>query len=282
MTFPQSCDRLADDLQAAHVAAWRDSRLSLRQYCHRAQLHRPTFWRWVGAVEAAERLANTTQPASPMKRSKRGVVLPTSRRNLAAQAFWAMHVETMTWSGMKLRAYADALNLSRYSLKKWRNRIDAGETDCDWRALLHPAARPLVSAILNASTTSETSESSLTETSRSPRRNFSREEKLAIALEAEQRGVTVSAVARKHDIAPGVLFRWRTELGLGKPKPAKLAVVRLDDATPGNAGKHDLVLNDLLPHPAGMALVELADGRRVFAAVGTDPETVRRYVEAAP
>jgi len=134
----------------------------------------------------------------------------------------------------------------------------------------------------SASTTSETSENSLTESSRSPRRNFSREEKLAIALEAEQRGVTVSAVARKHDIAPGVLFRWRTELGLGKPKPAKLAAVRLDDATPGNAGKHELVLNDLLPHPAGMALVELADGRRVFAAVGTDPETVRRYVEAAP
>jgi hypothetical protein len=128
MTSLQTSDRLADDLRAAHVAAWRDSRLSLRQYCHRAQLHRPTFWRW---VEAAERLANTAQPASPMKRSKRGVALPTSRRNLAAQAFWAMHVETMTWSGMKLRAYADALNLSRYSLKKWRNRIDAGEIDCD-------------------------------------------------------------------------------------------------------------------------------------------------------
>lgn len=34
--------------------------------------------------------------------------------------------------------------------------------------------------------------------------------------------MTVSAVARKHDIAPGVHFRSRTELGLGKPKSADL------------------------------------------------------------
>ncbi len=38
MTSPQSCDRLVADLRAAHVAAWRESGLSLRQYCHRATL----------------------------------------------------------------------------------------------------------------------------------------------------------------------------------------------------------------------------------------------------
>ena len=93
--------------------------------------------------------------------------------------------------------------------------------------------------------------------------------------------MTVSAVARKYDIATGVLFRWRTELGLGKDRPAKLAAVRLDDATSGNSGKHDLVLDNRLPVPEGMALIELADGRRVFAPAGTDPETVRRHMETA-
>lgn len=107
------------------VAAWRDCRVSLRQYFHRAQLHRPTAWRWVGAVEAAESLATTAQSASPMKRSKRGVVLPTSRRNLAAQAFWAMHVEAMTWSGMKPRAPADAL-----AHRTWTRQTDACQARC--------------------------------------------------------------------------------------------------------------------------------------------------------
>lgn len=282
MKSSQSGDRLVADLRAAHVAAWRESGLSLRQYCHRAQLYRPTFWRWVVAIDAARKPMDVEQNASSRRGRKRGVTLLTNRRNRAVQAFWAMHVEAMTWSGMKLRAYADALNLSRYSLKKWRDRIDAGEANSDWRALLHPAARPPVSTILSAITKEETPENGLTDESKSPRRNFSREEKLAIAMEAERQGVTVSAVARKHDIATGVLFRWRTELGLGKEKPAKLVAVRLEDATPGNAGKHDLVLEDLLPLPAGMALIELADGRRVFAPAGTDPEAVRRYVEAAP
>ena len=281
MTSQQGLDRLVADLRAAHVAAWRTSGLSLRQYCHRAQLYRPTFWRWVVAVDDAKRPMDVEGNAPSIRGRKRGVLLSTNRRNQAVQAFWAMHVEAMTWSGMKLRAYADALNLSRYSLKKWQDRIDAGEVSCDWRALLHPAARPPLSASLSDSTKVETPKNGLTDESKSSRRSFSREEKLAIAMEAERQGVTVSAVARKHDIATGVLFRWRTELGLGKDRPARLAPVRLEDATPGNSGKHDHVLDNLLPVPEGMALIELADGRRVFAPAGTDPETVRRHMETA-
>lgn len=281
MTSPKLRDRLVDDLRAAHVAAWRESGLSLRQYCHRAQLYRHTFWRWIVAVDDAKKPMDAEGNAPSSRGRKRGVTLLTNRRNRAVQAFWAMHVEAMTWSGMTVRTYAAALNLSRYSLKKWRDRIDAGEVSCDWRALLHPAARPPASAILNAITKVETPENGLTDESKSSRRSFSREEKLAIAMEAERQGVTVSAVARKHDIATGALFRWRTELGLGKERPAKLAPVRLDDATSGNTGKQDLVLDNLLPLPAGMALIELSDGRRVFAPAGTDPETVRCHVEAA-
>ena len=39
-----------------------------------------------------------------------------------------------------------------------------------------------------------------------------------------------------------------------------------------------LVLQDLLPVPDGMTAVDLSDGRRVFAPVGTDPEAVRVHV----
>jgi hypothetical protein len=38
------------------------------------------------------------------------------------------------------------------------------------------------------------------------------------------------------------------------------------------------VLHDLLRPADGMTAVELGDGRRVFAAEGSVPETVRRHV----
>ena len=64
-------------------------------------------------------------------------------RNRALQAFWAMHVEAMNWGGMSVREYAAALHLSPTSLRKWRDRLDDGEVDIDWRAHLHPSARPV-------------------------------------------------------------------------------------------------------------------------------------------
>ena len=39
-----------------------------------------------------------------------------------------------------------------------------------------------------------------------------------------------------------------------------------------------LVLQDLLPVPDGMTVVDLSDGRRVFAPEGTDPTAVRVHV----
>jgi transposase-like protein len=100
-------------------------------------------------------------------------------------------------------------------------------------------------------------------------------------LETERPGATVSQVARAHRIVTSVLFRWRAELGFGRGKPVKLAAVRIVDE-PEN-GKRDahaelVVVPDILPIPADAVAVELADGRRVFAPAGSDPEAVRRYV----
>jgi len=112
---------------------------------------------------------------------------------------------------------------------------------------------------------------------RSNRRRFSAKEKLAIVLETERPGTTVSQVARNHCIVTSVLFRWRAELGFGREKAAKLVSVRL-------AGKEEvsgasaLMLQNLLPVPDSMAAVDLLDGRRVFAPAGADPEAVRRHV----
>jgi hypothetical protein len=46
---------------------------------------------------------------------------------------------------MSVRDYAAALFLSPTNLRKWRDRLDAGEVEIDWRAHLHPSARPRIS-----------------------------------------------------------------------------------------------------------------------------------------
>ncbi|WP_409977745.1 MULTISPECIES: IS66 family insertion sequence element accessory protein TnpA [unclassified Bradyrhizobium] len=132
-------------------------------------------------------------------------------RNRASQAFWAMHVEALNWSGMELRAYAAAMQLSPHSLRKWRDRLAAGEVTIDWRAHPHPSARPAVSTSARNSqperrlTAAEIGDPAAPKTP--ARRFFSDEEKLAIARETEMPGAKVSAVARKHGIVTGLLFR---------------------------------------------------------------------------
>lgn len=45
--------------------------------------------------------------------------------------------------------------------------------------------------------------------------------------EAEQPGVTVSGIARKHGIVTGLLLCWRMTFGVAQKKRAKLASVAL-------------------------------------------------------
>jgi hypothetical protein len=127
--------------------------------------------------------------------------LTADKRNQAAQAFWAMHVETLNWSGMTLTHYAAATKLSKSSLCRWRNLIDSGEVEIDWRARLHPSARPQISSDVSSAAKDPTTETILTDRvpddpprdRRSNRRSFTNEEKLAIVMEAEQPGASVAA-----------------------------------------------------------------------------------------
>src|SRR5262245_63814268 len=79
----------------------------------------------------------------------------------------------------------------------------------------------------------------------STRRQFSREQKLAIVAEVE-RGATVSEVARRHNVHTSLLFRWRREFGRAssrtnvtsrepEPKPASFLPMRVVAPTPSIA-----------------------------------------------
>ena len=110
-------------------------------------------------------------------------------RNRAVQAFWAIHVEAMNWSGMSVREYAAALHLSPTSLRKWRDRLDDGEMDIDWRAHLHPSARPVAGTSANRTAAGNGLDSCAERrsgaASTAVRRFPTDEQKRAIALESD-------------------------------------------------------------------------------------------------
>jgi transposase-like protein len=132
-------------------------------------------------------------------------------------------------------------------------------------------------------------ENSLTDTTgiaparggRSNRRNFTIAEKYAIVMEAEQPGVSAATVCRRHNIATSMIFRWRVQFGVGQQDSATLAAVRISNGQDGDKPATADVAFDLqsmLPKPDGTEVVELADGRKVFAPVGVDPNTARKHV----
>lgn len=272
---------------AIHIEAWQRSGVSRAVYCLQQGLDEKTFARWLNALAGEEAARKLTEYQTELRREKRreerekglrkrrrnAFGISTDMRHRGMQAFWAMHVEAMNWSGMGVREYAAALSLSPTALRTWRDRLDQGKVTIDWRAHLHPSARPVVST----SASQPASESSLTAAAdgapRAPaaptRRFFSDEQKLAIVMESEQPGATVSGVARKHGIVTGLLFRWRVEAGVAQKKRARLASVALAD---------DTVSTRLRWPPEGMMVVDLPDGRRVFATVGSDPDVVRARV----
>ena len=203
--------------------------------------------------------------------------MSTDARSRALQAFWAMHVEAMNWSGMSVREYATALHLSPTSLRKWRHRLDDGEVHIDWREHLHPSARPGAGTSANRTPPGTGLTAPPTDASGSPRqplrRFFADEQKRAIELESDQPGVSVSQVARKHGIVTGLLFRWRVQFGVAQRKRAKLAPVALSDDAPAI-----LRLRDLVQPPDGMTAIDLPAGRRVFAPAGVDLHAVREHL----
>jgi transposase-like protein len=281
-----------------HIEAWQRSGLSQRRYCRIHRLIGTTFTRWLRTITDAEAAKIRAQNAKifaetehdERRRQRRGrpFKLTANKRSQAVRAFWAMHVETLNWSGMTLTHYAAATKLSRSSLRRWRDLIDGGEVEIDWRAQLHPSARPQISTSASSAAKESVVERDLTDATaadsardgRASRRSFTSDEKLAIVLECEQPGNSVSAVARAHRLATSALFRWRAEFGYGRKAKAELApVVLSSEQSTGKTKPHPAVLAlHVLPLPRGMTAIDLPDGRRVFAPEGSDPDVVRRHV----
>lgn len=265
-----------------HVQAQARSGSTQVRYCAKMGLDVGAFRRW-----KAE-LAEWEDKKKTRNRRCLGFSTPISKdkQHKATQAFWAMHVEAWQWSGLHLRDYAGTHRLSHHSLKRWRNIFDNEEIVVDWRTMLHPSALPLVSTKIGPSAKEKAEAERLTSVieadapppRRATRRRFTTEEKIAILLEAERHGSTISSVGQAHGIATSVMFRWRDQLGMGKEKPVEIVPVRVVEARERGRGGAPSLLADLLPKPDGMVEVELPDGRLVFAPADADPDAVRQEV----
>ena len=175
-----------------HIEAWQKSGLTVTRYCAVHGLTTKSFNVWRREIAGWE----AEKSALSQRRKKHHQPISKDRRRQATQAFWAMHVEAWTWSGLTLREYSGALRLSPYSLKRWRNLIEAAEFAIDWRAMLHPSALPPISNEISNVAKQKVEAKRLTEAieaaaplrEKKRRRRFSDEQKIAIMLEGERHG----------------------------------------------------------------------------------------------
>jgi len=113
------------------------------------------------------------------------------------------------------------------------------------------------------------------------RRRWTREQKQSIVSQCGIGQASVSAVARKHSIAPNLLFRWRRELGIGRPTVAEktaFAPVAVALAQPIKAAT-SVSLVPLSVAQSGLIEIELANGRRLRVDGPIDAAALRRVIE---
>ena len=107
------------------------------------------------------------------------------------------------------------------------------------------------------------------------RRRWSLQDKLRIVEETLQPGVTVSEVARRHGLAPSVVFTWRRlarEGRLGDTGPAFVPV----EITPVPVQAAPMVSSS---RRTGLIEIVLGRGRRIRVDREVDPEALRRVLQ---
>jgi transposase len=117
----------------------------------------------------------------------------------------------------------------------------------------------------------------------STRRIWSQEQKLAIVAEVEA-GASVSQVARRHGLNPGLLFRWRRKL---RTKPGAAAMEPANGAPASRPSPAPRFVPVMLPPPdaappAKPSTIEIviSGGRTVRVGADVDTAALVRIVAA--
>ena len=109
------------------------------------------------------------------------------------------------------------------------------------------------------------------------RRRWTREQKQSIVAECAVGQASVSAVARKHNVAANLLFRWRREFGVGgravAEKPAFMPVTL---PAPSVAAARAVSVPAL---DSRLIEIDLASGHRLRFDASIDAMALRRVIE---
>ena len=103
------------------------------------------------------------------------------------------------------------------------------------------------------------------------------DEKRRIVAETYERGASVSAVARRHDLNANLLFTWRRVMGRVAPASAEepprfVPAVIVTEA--------EAASTPVPPSPAGAMEIVLVDGARVVVDRTVDGAALARVIEA--
>jgi len=115
------------------------------------------------------------------------------------------------------------------------------------------------------------------------RRNWSNALKEQIVSETLESGVTVTEVARRHDIDRSLVYRWRRALGVSRTRAATAFLpVEVADG-PGAAEDSSLPMLPMMPSApasgAGRIEIEFADGCRVWVDNQVDGDALTRVLD---
>jgi transposase len=119
------------------------------------------------------------------------------------------------------------------------------------------------------------------------RRRFSVEQKLAVLSEATAPGANMSAVARRHDLLPAQVYKWRrlAELGvIGVPSFVAVEIAQDVPSLPLPAAEAKAAIAAVAPRRPrrrnnGLIEIELAGGRRVRVDRDVDAAALERVLD---
>jgi transposase len=120
----------------------------------------------------------------------------------------------------------------------------------------------------------------------STRRNWSREQKLAIVAEVDVAGASLSQVARRHGVHASLLFRWRRKLKDKPETPAgeveNGAAPKMPEAAPAQRFMPVRLQPPEAPAPAKPGVIEIVieGGRLVRVGADVDTAVLMRIVTA--
>jgi transposase len=118
------------------------------------------------------------------------------------------------------------------------------------------------------------------------RRRWRIEDKLRIVAEVDQPGMSVAAVARRHEISRGLLDNWRRQFREGplaeRRQPQFVPLQIVDGAAPARSEPRSASTPPAVrsPRRVGVMEIDLGGGRRVRVDCDVDGAALRRVIEA--